>query len=142
MSSDDPTSAFLLLLTFGTGVSMLLGAIFVRPVLYLPPPRGRAGYLAVEDSDASPLTVEHLPDESLGESEVDSRESYLVEDTEEARHDQRRRELSKERESAGDALDINGRELLGSVDFWLMFAFLGLCSGIGLMCECSSVPSR
>lgn len=82
-------------------------------------------------------SVEHLADELLGASEIDARESYFVEEGEDARHERRRRELSKERESARDALDINGRELLSSVDFWLMFAFLGLCSGVGLMCKCS-----
>lgn len=124
ITSADPTSSFLLLLAFGTGLSTLLGAVFVRPVLH-PPPPSRAGYLAVDDFDASPLSRSTSP---LRQEEG---ESYFAEEA--VGDDARRRELSKER--AAESLDINGRELLSHSDFWLMFAYLGLCSGVGLMCE-------
>lgn len=32
-------------------------------------------------------------------------------------------------------LDVNGMALLSERDFWTLFCFLGLCSGVGLMCE-------
>lgn len=32
-------------------------------------------------------------------------------------------------------LDVNGWALLSERDFWTLFCFLGLCSGVGLMCE-------
>lgn len=49
--------------------------------------------------------------------------------------ERRIRSQSKEKELAAADLDIKGWALLATPDFWLMFLYLGLCSGIGLMCE-------
>ncbi|GAA5835447.1 hypothetical protein JCM3766R1_004789 [Sporobolomyces carnicolor] len=64
VSSSDPTSGFLLLLAFGCGSSMILGAVFVRPC---PPTLSNATtagtpYIAVETSDPeeeAPLPSRH-----------------------------------------------------------------------------------
>lgn len=130
ITSADPTSSFLFLLTIGTTISMVLGAIFVRPVLHLPPAASRAGYLAVDNLTPSSRCGSPSPPSA-------AEESYFAE--EEVQQDEaRRRELSKER--AAESLDINGRELLTHSDFWLMFTYLGLCSGVGLMCEFPVAP--
>ncbi|KAK4054917.1 hypothetical protein OIV83_000841 [Microbotryomycetes sp. JL201] len=135
-SESDSTSTFLLLLAFGCGISMVLGSIFVRPVLPLSGER-KIGYSAVSTDEPvvgrssssrpsspalDPVSSKPVP---LSRTSPELDGSHIVE-----RH---RRSSSKERETFAGDLDVNGRALLVDADFHVMFAFLGLCAGIGLM---------
>lgn len=153
VSASDPTSGFLFILALGCGISMFLGAIFVRPC---PPTLERTAshqYLAVESSDLeeplstrpnSPFLRQPSPNESEYSlhSDIAIRPSPSSEDyPERPRSVQRNRSssplLRKEesldgRHSAGD-LDLSGWRMLRHTDFQLLFLYLGMCSGIGLM---------
>ncbi|KAK4058021.1 hypothetical protein OIO90_000760 [Microbotryomycetes sp. JL221] len=137
----DATSSFLLLLAFGCGLSMLLGATFVKPVLVNEDSRSRNGYSAVE-------TGQDHEDEAYLASDTTRPESPSIDTTLERSSrsvdlpprayspviDQHHeRSSSKERDLISNNLDINGRAFLMDRDFHVMFAFLGLCAGIGLM---------
>ncbi|GAA5835181.1 hypothetical protein JCM11251_006637 [Rhodosporidiobolus azoricus] len=163
-SSADPTAGFLLTLSLGCGLSILLGALFIRP----PPPglhqssagpdiasSSRNQYLAVSTSDEEGGPFSSRPSSPLyGPHERPASEYSLHSDFQAysprrsldqipERPSSRRRQRStspllamKDREGevhgAGD-LDVNGWELLRTSDFWWLFSFLGLCSGVGLM---------
>ncbi|GAA5922365.1 uncharacterized protein JCM15063_003279 [Sporobolomyces koalae] len=147
VAADDPTSGFLLLLALGCGISMVLGAVFVRPC---PPNTTDATsshqYLSVpEDRPTSPLLREPAsPDSSEFSlhSNIHQRASPVLGEYPARPHSvQRNRSssplLRKEealdgRHSAGD-LDLSGWRMLRHTDFHLLFLYLGVCSGIGLM---------
>ncbi|GAA5980617.1 hypothetical protein JCM10908_001709 [Rhodotorula pacifica] len=160
----DPTPAFLFTLAVGCTISMVLGAMFVRP----DPPASPYQLLEAEDDFA--YTTPHFNGASpFPESGFTTpRERRILDDTQDvnestyslhpaleaAAHDdegtlanQRPRgrrtrsssPLLKDRggqawtqHHAGE-LDVNGWALLSERDFWTLFGFLGLCSGVGLM---------
>lgn len=149
--SDDPTYGFLLTLAFGCSISMFLGALFVRPpatpiepVSGTATPNSRGDYLAVstsEDLDVPPrrdfaldsdislrsdVANDALPPRPLSRRSG-STSPLLQDDAKPMRH------------SAGD-LNVSGWDLLQERDFWRLFAYLALCSGVGLMCELSLTP--
>lgn len=142
--SDDPTYGFLLTLAFGCSISMSLGALFVRlPAMPVEPASGaathsRCEYLAVSTTDD--LDSPPRRDFAL-ESDISLR-SNVVDEAMPARPLSRRTgssspllqdEAKSMRHSAGD-LNVSGWDLLQESDFWRLFAYLALCSGIGLMC--------
>ncbi|GAA5926454.1 hypothetical protein JCM3775_001022 [Rhodotorula graminis] len=173
VAAADPTSAFLVTLAVGCGISMFLGAVFVRP----PPPTSVSPSAALYEPLASsaphahdvlssddvrglsrsrshspaPAPPHHLADEYSLHSGIvvrdrdDEEQGGLLEAD---RPDYLRRRSStpllgksgddddlrggRGAHGAGD-LDVSGWTLLRTTDFYLMFAFLGLCSGTGLM---------
>lgn len=110
LSSDDPTSSFLLCLAIGCGVSMVLGVVFVKPLLH-------------------PITTAHSPVEA-GYARVAATDAPETSPSNRRELEHASWQVSKERE-----VNVSGRVLLVDPDFHYMFAFLGLCSGIGLMCQ-------
>ncbi|GAA6047344.1 hypothetical protein JCM3770_001898 [Rhodotorula araucariae] len=126
--SADPTSAFLVTLAVGCGISMFLGAAFVRP----PPSPGLAAR-----SQYEPLAS------SADEVSLNSGIALRADDdlAPERPGSLRRRSASPLLRKEGDAhaphsagdLNVSGWALLRERDFWALFAFLGLCSGVGLM---------
>ncbi|BGP36703.1 hypothetical protein JCM10449v2_000604 [Rhodotorula kratochvilovae] len=148
--SADPTSAFLVTLAIGCGISMFLGAAFVHP----PPsePASSLQYEPIASSDeahgfshsrsnspapARPYT--HAADELSLHSGIALRvdDEFAPDRPGSLRRRSASPLLSKEDDahvphSAGD-LNVSGWALLRERDFWALFAFLGLCSGVGLM---------
>jgi hypothetical protein len=118
LAGTDPTSSFLLLLVIGTTLSMTLGSIFIQPALvpasYAYAPISSAG------SPAATPTTEMPPVLYEGEEE-----------------EARAWKMAKERELEGREGNITGWALLRESDFYNLFAVIGLCSGVGLMCESS-----
>jgi len=131
---------------------MFLGAFFVRPC---PPTLERTSsrqYLAVESSDPeeplstrpnSPFLRQPSPNESEYSlhSDIAIRTSSPEDYPDRPRSVQRNRSSSPllrkaesldGRHSAGD-LDLSGWRMLRHTDFQLLFLYLGMCSGIGLM---------
>ncbi|GAA5976811.1 hypothetical protein JCM11641_000878 [Rhodosporidiobolus odoratus] len=154
LSTADPIAGFLLTLALGTGISMLLGAAFVHP-----PPTSHSAtvpvttqgqYLAVSTSDSDPSfpspssSRPQTPIHDPASSEYSLHSDILAcEGDLPVRPANRRRQRSsspllEEREDdeprhgAGD-LDVTGWDLLRLKDFWALFGYLGLCSGVGLM---------
>ncbi|GAA5850222.1 hypothetical protein JCM8547_001048 [Rhodosporidiobolus lusitaniae] len=156
-STADPTSGFLLTLTLGCTLSMLFGLIFIRPPSSQPgtpphhhnssPSSSRTPYLAVPTGpdDAFPSSSDH--DRSASEfslrSDIESPRRSLESGIPERPASRRRQRSSspllvKQREDdhvphgAGD-WDVSGSELVRSGDFQLLFVYLGLMSGVGLL---------
>ncbi|GAA5925718.1 hypothetical protein JCM10213_008867 [Rhodosporidiobolus nylandii] len=160
--SDDPTSEFLLTLALGCGLSIFLGALFVHPPpLHGQDPTAsssaRGQYLAISTADdelASAPSRTHSPyrpapsaSEFSLHSDIQpalhgrrSMDEHPVPDGPSSRRRQRSASplLAKEREAehvphgAGD-LNLTGWQLMRQKDFWGLWCFLGLCSGVGLM---------
>ncbi|GAA5892666.1 hypothetical protein JCM5296_003992 [Sporobolomyces johnsonii] len=157
ISTADPTTGFLLLLSLGCSASMLLGAAFVHPPAYQPEATfdaSRGQYLAVDTaeqylgpsddlastpySSRSQSPLDHDASEFSLHSDIAIRPSEAVP----VRLGAGRRTRStgplmrdrgkEERHGAGD-LDVSGWALLRQSDFWMLFCYLGLCSGVGLM---------
>lgn len=95
-----------------------------------------AGYQSIgEGSDDSPLVLSRS--RSLPTTPVDERPPSIVinGEVEEEEDDTVAR---KEREGHGrEGLNITGWALMRDHEFWIFFGVVGLCSGTGLMCECS-----
>ncbi|GAA5908174.1 uncharacterized protein JCM6883_004295 [Sporobolomyces salmoneus] len=142
ISASDPTSGFLLLLALGCGISMVLGAFFVRPCPPSSTSEPTSSYLSVQTSD---------PDEASPDASEFSLHSNIVTRTpspEDLYGPSRPRSVTRNRSSspllrkveesldgrhnAGD-LDLSGWRMLRHSDFHLLFLYLGTCSGIGLM---------
>lgn len=159
VAAADPTCAFLLTLAIGTGLSMFLGATFVRPPLpaaaastgQYEPLASSAQYEALSSDDVrglsrsrshSPVPPHPADEYSLHSGIVireDDDDNALAPERPDAL---RRRSASpllgaKEDDghaahSAGD-LNVSGWALLRERDFWALFCLLGTCSGVGLM---------
>ncbi|ORY42137.1 major facilitator superfamily domain-containing protein [Leucosporidium creatinivorum] len=110
-SAADPTSAFLLLLALGTGISMALGAVFVIP---------------------SPHPSLTEPADSREEDEQPDEERDPLNELEESSPTERTPLKGAAAASAG-SISVSGWALTRELDFWLLFLFNGLCSGVGLM---------
>lgn len=129
--SSDPTSAFLWTLAVGCTISMAVGVVFVRPI----PPATPYHLLAGPGDEA--------PAERADTTEEDDLDSPTDEPPESRTRS--RSPLLKLREGDGwiqhhaGELDVNGWALLSERDFWMLFCLLGLCSGVGLMCELRSL---
>ncbi|GAA5958967.1 hypothetical protein JCM21900_000713 [Sporobolomyces salmonicolor] len=155
IATADPTTGFLLLLSLGCSASMFLGAVFVHP----PAPEatfdtGRGHYLAVDTSaqyldPSDDLASPPFSARSQSPLNPDASEFSLHSDIDARRNPEfpgrpgagrRMRSTSplmrargkEERHGAGD-LDVSGWALLRQSDFWALFCYLGLCSGVGLM---------
>ncbi|GAA5995010.1 uncharacterized protein JCM10292_004485 [Rhodotorula paludigena] len=155
LPSLDPTTAFLLLLALGTGTSMLLASLFVRP----PPPTSGVGPDSLTPYQPLSTADDRLTSRSRSRSHSRSRSSspprrdfaqehppseYSFDDLGAERPGYLRRrsatpllddDFDKDGHvphSAGD-LNVSGWDLLRERDFWGLWCFLGLCSGIGLM---------
>ncbi|KAM0793261.1 hypothetical protein ACM66B_000723 [Microbotryomycetes sp. NB124-2] len=137
-TADDPTSSLLLLLAFGCGFSMVLGSVFVKPLLSQPNDRkDHVAYSAVSTDEplvgraSSSRSSSPALDTRLGKSMPLSRSPTAGDQANVT--ERHRRSSSKEREPFVQDLDICGKALLVDPDFHVMFVFLGLCAGIGLM---------
>ncbi|GLB33202.1 putative MFS general substrate transporter [Lyophyllum shimeji] len=114
------TSSFLLLLSLGTSIPMIIGYFFIRPIP-LPPTDPVAG---VEQggsrSESDALNHEDSENHALLASEEDLPIAPV--------QLSRRAALSQ-----GLLPNVYGRKLWTSKDFWLLFTILSLLSGTGLM---------
>lgn len=105
----------------GTISSMLLGAVFVKSPVILPPVGATyRPLLPSSEEESRPLTPSTASSGGNSPSESDGEE--------------RERRERKDREIVERSLDINGWELVGKGDFWCLFGIMGLLSGTGLMC--------
>ena len=128
MPGIDATSSFMLLLAVGCGSSVLLSAVLMNPPaieqsksVYTPrPDAGR------KHDDAAPSTPASRS-QSITISPEDSATVVAM-------------EKSRSRQSIYDLpvdvpKDVRGWELVSNGDFGLLYLFLGLLTGCGLMCE-------
>lgn len=142
--SSDPIAAFIYTLAAGCTFSMILGALFVRP----DPPLSTYQLVEAEDfTYATPHPAAgfstprqpgpHSEDEPDGSAySLHPALEAAAYDESESILDRSQGRLAKEtvQHHAGE-LDVHGWDLLTERDFWVLFAFLGLCSGVGLMCK-------
>lgn len=112
LTGADRTSSFLLLLSLGTSISMLLGSVFVRPAL-----------------------LHHSPILAVSRSPPDERSPLVeVEDDEDAELEEEAREAEL-RKQQDEGLNLSGWSLVKTLDFQIYWMIILLCSGCGLMCE-------
>ncbi|GAA5906732.1 hypothetical protein JCM6882_003288 [Rhodosporidiobolus microsporus] len=127
-SGRDTTSDFLLLLALGCLFSMLVGLLFVRPVLHPslagpspaapPEPRVPESAEEVEASAAVPVSpTEEVADEEEEEQPQSSERTPL---------------LRSQSTKSVEVRNVAGLDLLKELDFYLIFLFNGLCAGVGL----------
>ncbi|ORY79722.1 major facilitator superfamily domain-containing protein [Leucosporidium creatinivorum] len=143
----DPTSSFLALLALGCGGSILIAAFLIRPPLHHRHHHSQTLYSPVPNVDvmereASPrgrATLSPSPSPSSEEtsdgSSISSGEEMVVE-VEYVRAKSRERAESKARAIAKEALghpNVGGWALLRELDFALLFLFMGILAGCGLM---------
>ncbi|BGP31464.1 hypothetical protein JCM10296v2_003228 [Rhodotorula toruloides] len=124
----DLTSDFLLLLSLGSLVSMVVGLAFVRPVLR-EAEEVKDGPAAVVDQEEE----DEVDAESIA-AEIDTQRpgsSPLARPSTE-RTPLLRSQSSKSTSSVVPDRNITGLALLRELDFYLIFFFNGLCAGVGL----------
>lgn len=117
----DPTSSFLLLLAVGTFLSMVVGAVFVRPIPYSN--RTDIAYAPLSDDESERRSGSSAPVVATGPRmspglEVDDEESI---------------QWATRKDDAEANLDITGWAMLRESEFYNLFLVSGLCAGIGLM---------
>ncbi|KAM0747397.1 MFS general substrate transporter [Meredithblackwellia eburnea MCA 4105] len=104
-SNPNGTSYFLLLLSLGCSITMLVGSIFVHPAKF---PTGHPG---PGTSTQGPSTSVTVPSET----------QPLLSNSQGARP------------TAVTVRNIKGWQLVSTVDFWILFGVEGLLAGVGLM---------
>ncbi|KAM0789266.1 hypothetical protein ACM66B_000108 [Microbotryomycetes sp. NB124-2] len=116
--SAEPTAALLTTLSICTALSMLVGVVFVRPVLQEKPPK-----------EPEPRGPSNERDPLIAVVGADS----TPEEVAVAVSAQQRPTPIKRAQSSGIVpLSVSGSALVREVDFWLLFAFNACSSGIGL----------
>ncbi|KAK4057194.1 hypothetical protein OIO90_001689 [Microbotryomycetes sp. JL221] len=126
--TNEPTAALLLTLAVGTSISMLLGAVFVRPIIDEDPTRTRNAVAThLQDQSDQPLLAEVVEDvrTEIPEGAVSYNESTLLPPTE-------RTPLKRAVSSGIVPISVSGTRLVRELDFWLLFSFNACTSGIGL----------
>jgi hypothetical protein len=143
----DSTSSFLALLAAGCSGSILIAAFLIRPPLHQHHHHSSTLYSPVPNADfgereASPRGRATLspspspsPEEASDGSSISSGEEVVVE-VEYLRAKSRERAESKARAVAKEALgqpNVGGWALLRELDFALLFVYMGILAGCGLM---------
>lgn len=108
----DTTPSFLLLIAIGSFVSMLVGVAFVRP----------AGEQGQKFPSATTTTATAATVNTTTSSEPPSETTRLVNSSSEDRQQQREQ----------IEVNVSGWALFKELDFYLIFLYNGLCSGVGL----------
>lgn len=118
----DDTAGLLLLLGLGTASVILLGACGCRPP---------------KKAEGAPDLFEPIPDSSpevllqVTSSRISTQSLTEADDVRYAQRRTRKSDMSNGDSSKG--VDIYGRELLISPDFWLIWVVMACCCGTGLM---------
>lgn len=142
MPGIDSTSSFFALLATTCGISVFIAAFLVRSSSALSS--------AIPIGVYSPLPDEKRHDSTWSASSFASpklREDSLAMPIDMTLSTRRRTSVSSPKETASPATaqnvqpvtappkDISGVRLFLTVDFWLLFVYLGLLTSCGLMCE-------
>ncbi|KAK7053757.1 NmrA domain-containing protein [Favolaschia claudopus] len=132
------TSSFLLLLSLGTALTTFIGLFLVRSIPLSASEDDDHTIIPTVAAEAEATIFHHGDDihTPLLDGDSAAPSSPLMEDSPSAsrsRSASHRRSISRSKQEALEGLNVYGRALWTSPDFWLLFANLSLLSGTGLM---------